>query len=44
MRRPLVVFAAAVLLPAAASAGEMRASADIKGCTDARIAGSATLV
>lgn len=44
MRRSLLVFAAVVLLPVVASAGEMRASADIKGCTDPKIAGNATLV
>ena len=44
MRRSLLVIAAIVLVPAVASAGEMRASADIKGCTDAKIAGNATLV
>ena len=44
MRRSLLVFAAVVLGPAAASAGEMRASAEIKGCTDTKVAGNATLV
>jgi len=44
MRRTIVAFAAVVLVPAVASAGEMRASAEMKGCTDPKVSGTATLV
>ena len=44
MRKPVIAFAAALLAPALVSAGEMRAVADIKGCTNADIKGTATLV
>ncbi len=44
MVRSVTVFVAALLAPAIVSAGEMRAVADIKGCTNADIKGTATLV
>jgi Cu-Zn family superoxide dismutase len=44
MRRSIVALAAVVLVPAVAAADGLRASAAMKGCTDARIAGTATLV
>jgi len=44
MRRSFVVVAAVLLAPAAASADGMRASAEMKGCTDPKVAGQATLV
>ncbi len=44
MRRSFVVAAAVLLAPAAASADGMRASAEMKGCTDPKVAGQATLV
>jgi Cu-Zn family superoxide dismutase len=44
MRRTIVAFAAVVLVPAVASAEGLRASAEMKGCTDAKVSGTATLV
>jgi Cu-Zn family superoxide dismutase len=44
MRRSFIVAAAVLLAPAAASADGMRASAEMKGCTDPKVAGQATLV
>ena len=44
MRRTIVAFAAAVLVPAVASADGLRASAEMKGCTDPKVSGTATLV
>jgi len=44
MRKPMVLFVAAALAPAIAAAGEMRATADMKGCTSASVTGTATLV
>ena len=44
MRRTIVAFAAVVLVPAVASAEGLRASAEMKGCTDPKVSGTATLV
>ena len=44
MRRTIVAFAAVVLVPAVASAEGLRASAEMKGCTDPKVSGAATLV
>lgn len=44
MRRTIVAFAAVVLVPAVASAAGLRASAEMKGCTDPKVSGTATLV
>jgi Cu-Zn family superoxide dismutase len=44
MHRPFTALAVVLLVPAVAAAGEMRASADIKGCTNAKITGTASLV
>jgi len=44
MRRTIVAFAAVVLVPAAVSAEGLRASAEMKGCTDPKVSGTATLV
>ena len=44
MRRIIVAFAAVVLVPAVASAEGLRASAEMKGCTDPKVSGTATLV
>jgi Cu-Zn family superoxide dismutase len=44
MRRIIVAFAAVVLVPAVACADGLRASAEMKGCTDPKVAGTATLV
>ena len=44
MRRAIVAFAVVVLVPAVASAEGLRASAEMKGCTDPKVSGTATLV
>lgn len=44
MRRTIVALAAVVLVPAVASAEGLRASAEMKGCTDPKVSGTATLV
>lgn len=44
MRRSFIVAAAVLLAPGVASADGMRATAEMKGCTDAKVAGQATLV
>ena len=44
MRRTIVAFAAIVLVPAVTSAEGLRAAAEMKGCTDPKVSGTATLV
>jgi len=44
MRRTIVAFAAVVLVPAVTSAEGLRAAAEMKGCTDPKVSGTATLV